>query len=239
MSRMLDSQASEPVLRRLATDRSGVTAIVTGIGLTMLLGFAGAAIDVAYWLNSMRGMQSAADQAAFSAAVAAGSTGCSGTAYSQQARAVAAARGYIDGQGATVTVTCRASDGELAMEPPQKVRADGKSQNCAGNRLDGPAHAGGAGRPTDRVTAGTIGLKPPYVGSVADLNLRRQSCPSRAAAAGSIAGIEQEIASAQSHSVSAIARNEIAQGAHGSGSGRAAQSNRRSGLWRRGRHSEG
>jgi len=41
--------------------------------------------------------------------------------------------------------------GELAMEPPQKVRADGKSQNCAGNRLDGPAHAGGAGRPTDRV----------------------------------------------------------------------------------------
>ena len=78
MSRMLNSQASEPVLRRLATDRSGVTAIVTGIGMTMLLGFAGVAVDVAYWLNSMRGLQSAADQAAFSAAVAAGSTGCSG-----------------------------------------------------------------------------------------------------------------------------------------------------------------
>ena len=120
MSRMLDSQASEPVLRRLATDRSGVTAIVTGIGLTMLLGFAGAAIDVAYWLNSMRGMQSAADQAAFSAAVAAGSTGCSGTAYSQQARAVAAARGYIDGQGATVTVTCRASDASYTVRIEQE-----------------------------------------------------------------------------------------------------------------------
>src|SRR5215207_7728816 len=92
MSPIFHQQASQCVLRRLASDRSGVTAIVTGIGLTMLLGFAGAAVDVAYWLNSTRGLQSAADQAAYSAAVA-------------------AARGYIDGQNATtVTITCRSSD---------------------------------------------------------------------------------------------------------------------------------
>src|SRR5688572_32993603 len=88
-------------LWRLAGERSGVTAIVTGIGLTMLLGFAGAAVDVAYWLNSTRGLQSAADQSAYSAAVSAGSIGCSSTTYAQQARAVAAARGYIDGQNPT------------------------------------------------------------------------------------------------------------------------------------------
>jgi Flp pilus assembly protein TadG len=111
MSRIFDEQTSPHLLRRLAGDRSGVTAIVTGIGLTMLLGFAGAAIDVAYWLNAARGLQSAADQAAYSAAVAAGSTGCSGTTYTQQARAVAAARGYINGQNATtVSVSCRPSD---------------------------------------------------------------------------------------------------------------------------------
>src|SRR5688572_20881506 len=111
MSRIFYEQASTHVLRRLAGDRSGVTAIVTGIGLTMLLGFAGAAVDVAYWLNSTRGLQSAADQAAYSAAVSAGSIGCSSTTYAQQARAVAAARGYIDGQNATtVTITCQPSN---------------------------------------------------------------------------------------------------------------------------------
>jgi Flp pilus assembly protein TadG len=112
MSRMpcIHQQAIPHVVRRLARDRSGVTAIVTGIGLTMLLGFAGAAVDVAYWLNSTRGLQSAADQAAYSAAVAAGSTGCSSTTYRQQARAVAAARGYIHGQNADVDVSCRSSD---------------------------------------------------------------------------------------------------------------------------------
>jgi hypothetical protein len=87
-----------------------VTAVVTGIGMAVMLGFAGAAIDVAFWLNSTRGLQSAADQAAYSAAVAAGSTGCSSTTYAQQARAVAAARGYVHGQNADVNVSCRSSD---------------------------------------------------------------------------------------------------------------------------------
>lgn len=116
MSRMFHRQVGPQILRRLASDRSGVTAIVTGIGLTVLLGFAGAAVDVAYWLNSTRGLQSAADQAAYSAAVAAGSTGCSSTTYAQQARGVAAARGYIDGQNATVSITCRSSDVSFTVQ---------------------------------------------------------------------------------------------------------------------------
>jgi Flp pilus assembly protein TadG len=120
MSRIFRQQASAcPIGRRLAADQRGVTAIVTGLGLTVLLGFAGVAIDVAYWLNSSRGLQAAADQAAYSAAVSAGSSGCSSTTYAQQARAVAAARGYIDGQNATVAVSCRSSDISFTVQIDQ------------------------------------------------------------------------------------------------------------------------
>jgi len=120
MSRVLHQQTRpRTALRRLASDRSGVTAIVAGLGLTVLFGFAGAAVDVAYWLNATRGLQSAADQAAYSAAVAAGSSACSSTTYAQQARAVAAARGYIDGQNATVAITCRSSDATFRVQIDQ------------------------------------------------------------------------------------------------------------------------
>jgi Flp pilus assembly protein TadG len=111
MSRMLQQQTSlHAIGARLASDQRGVTAIVTGLGIAVLLGFAGVAIDVSYWLNSTRGLQAAADQAAYSAAVSAGSAGCSSATWNQQALAIAAARGYIDGQNATITTSCRSSD---------------------------------------------------------------------------------------------------------------------------------
>ncbi len=93
-------------MRRLLDDRRGVSAIITGIALTVLMGFAGLAVDVAYWLNTHRAMQSAADQAAYSAALAAGTSGCT-TAAKTQAKAIAAARGYVNGVNSTaVLVTC-------------------------------------------------------------------------------------------------------------------------------------
>ena len=93
--------------RRIVRDQRGVTAIITGIALTVLLGFAGLAIDVAVWLNATRGMQAAADQAAYSAAYAAGTNGCPNTSASTQALAVAAARGYTNGSNnTTVTTSC-------------------------------------------------------------------------------------------------------------------------------------
>ncbi len=96
--------------RRLAADRSGVTAIITGLALTVLMGFAGLAIDVAAWLNATRGMQAAADQAAYSAALAAGTNSCNSNSASQQARAVAAARGYANGvKNTTVAIACNSS----------------------------------------------------------------------------------------------------------------------------------
>src|SRR5260221_10233970 len=99
MARLLrDRMSLHRLATQLATDQRGVTAIVTGLGLTVLLGFAGAAIDVAYWLNSTRGLQSAADQAAYSAAVSAGTSGGFSTTYAQQAPRVAPARGHINRQ---------------------------------------------------------------------------------------------------------------------------------------------
>jgi Flp pilus assembly protein TadG len=93
--------------RELAADSRGVTAIVTGIGLAVILGFAGLAIDVAAWLNATRGMQAAADQAAYSAAGAAGVNTCPNDTATTQARAVAATHGYVNGQNdTTVTVSC-------------------------------------------------------------------------------------------------------------------------------------
>lgn len=120
MCRLIQQQTTARKLgRHLATDQRGVTAIVTGLALAVLLGFAGAAVDVAYWLNATRGLQSAADQAAYSAAVSAGSAACSSATYAQQARAVAAARGYVNGENATVAVSCRSSDASFTVRIDQ------------------------------------------------------------------------------------------------------------------------
>jgi Flp pilus assembly protein TadG len=104
---MFNTSSYRPALTRLAADRRGVTAIVTAIALTALLGFAGLAIDVAYWLNATRGMQAAADQAAYAAAGTAGTNGCPYAAATTQASAIAAARGYNNGvNNTTVTTNC-------------------------------------------------------------------------------------------------------------------------------------
>src|SRR5437773_60978 len=86
MPRMLDQQAFLPRLAsQLAADQRGVTALVTVLGLVVLLGFAGLAIDVGNWLNATRSVQSAADQGAYSAAAAASTNGCPNTTATTQA----------------------------------------------------------------------------------------------------------------------------------------------------------
>jgi Flp pilus assembly protein TadG len=93
--------------RELARDARGVTAVVTGIALTVILGFAGLAIDIAAWLNATRGLQAAADQAVYSAAGAAGTNTCPNSTATAQAMAIAAANGYTNGQNdTTVSVSC-------------------------------------------------------------------------------------------------------------------------------------
>src|SRR5262245_60972327 len=127
MSWMFKNQ--ETVLRRpsgtLAGDQRGMTAITTGLGLTVLLGFGGLAIDVANWLNAVRNMQSAADQGVYSAAAAAGVAGCPGgspsTSVRTQASAIVAVKGFVNGQNdTTVTVTCPdAASFKVVISQPQ------------------------------------------------------------------------------------------------------------------------
>jgi Flp pilus assembly protein TadG len=84
-------------LRRLRCDRSGATAIMMAVMSTVLLGFAGAGIDIAVWETSKRHMQGAADQAAYSAAIAANA----GSGGSSCATGVAVGRACINGKGVT------------------------------------------------------------------------------------------------------------------------------------------
>jgi hypothetical protein len=90
-------------LRRLAADEAGVTAVLTGLALTILVGAAGLAVDVGYWQLNQRNMQGAADQAAFAAAHVA-ANGATSTVATTTAKGVAAQFGFVDGQN-SVTIT--------------------------------------------------------------------------------------------------------------------------------------
>ena len=59
-------------LCRLANDRRGSIAVTVALAMTVLIGFAGAGVDFAMWETAKRDLQGAADQAAYSAAVAYG-----------------------------------------------------------------------------------------------------------------------------------------------------------------------
>jgi Flp pilus assembly protein TadG len=121
MSHMPQAYSESPSLsRRLVADQRGVTAIITALGLVVLMGFAGAAIDVGAWLNAVRGLQSAADQGAYSAADAAGVTGCSSTTATTQATAIVAAHGYVNGvNGVVVNINCNSGNATFTVKVSQ------------------------------------------------------------------------------------------------------------------------
>jgi Flp pilus assembly protein TadG len=79
-------------------DPSGAIAVIMALGLTMLIGIVGLAVDVGMWYHSSRAQQNAADAAAIAASQ-------NGTAsYQSEAKAVAAQYGFVDGSnGITVT----------------------------------------------------------------------------------------------------------------------------------------
>src|SRR5207302_1050489 len=52
-----------------------LVAVFAALATTVLMGFAGVAIDVGYWQMAQRNMQGAADRAAYSAVIAAGAGG--------------------------------------------------------------------------------------------------------------------------------------------------------------------
>ncbi|MBF0128478.1 MAG: pilus assembly protein [Alphaproteobacteria bacterium] len=82
-------------IRRLVTsamaDRRGNIAVMTALALPVLIALAGVAVEIAYWYLNQRAMQNAADSAAIAAASNATDS------YSNEARAVAAQYGYMNG----------------------------------------------------------------------------------------------------------------------------------------------
>jgi Flp pilus assembly protein TadG len=109
MSKMhlhLTSRVRLVPLRSLIQDRSGATAVAIALALTGLAGLGGLATDCASWYFTSRTMQSAADAAAYTAAVAKASSE-STTDLINEAKWVAASSGYnfVNGSnGTTVTV---------------------------------------------------------------------------------------------------------------------------------------
>jgi Flp pilus assembly protein TadG len=114
-------------LRNLCNDQRGTIAVMTGLCATALVGFAALAIDVASWQVAQRSMQGAADAAAYSAGIAYNTS--NGTSIVTQAKGIAAAQGYVNGQnGATVAVnqppksgnyTSNATAIEVVIQQPQ------------------------------------------------------------------------------------------------------------------------
>ncbi len=98
-------------LVRLLGDKSGVTLATMAMMMPLLIGFSGLALDVGVWQVNKRNLQGAADQAAFSAAIAY-SKGATVDAARTQAKAVMASNGFVDGaSGLTITVSNPATTG--------------------------------------------------------------------------------------------------------------------------------
>jgi len=87
----------------LVRDEAGVTAVVIGLSMTVLMGFAGLAVDMGIWYSDRRAAQGAADSAAYSGAIDLGA-GDTATGVTAAAKAIAAQYGLVHGSGG-VTVT--------------------------------------------------------------------------------------------------------------------------------------
>lgn len=108
-----------PLFRRLRDDRSGASALTTGLSMVVILGFVGLGTDAGAWYAARRDAQHAADSAAFSAAVAVQGGGGDATG---EARAIAATYGATHGEdGVTVRVNRPTADRvEVIVERPAR-----------------------------------------------------------------------------------------------------------------------
>jgi Flp pilus assembly protein TadG len=103
------------LLSALVRDRRGATAVAIALSLTALAGLGGLATEGGSWYFTSRTMQSAADAAAFTAALAkAASDGT--TNYRNEAKWIAANYNFVDGSGSTVTINSPPLSGSHASD---------------------------------------------------------------------------------------------------------------------------
>jgi type II secretory pathway pseudopilin PulG len=89
--------------RVLRFDRQGNVAILTALTFPVFFGFVGLAVDVSQWSSAKNSIQAAADNAALSAAVAAGAGG-SLTQVTNEGLSVAKADGFPNGESGVAVV---------------------------------------------------------------------------------------------------------------------------------------
>lgn len=113
-------------LKALWRDQEGVTALSTGLLLTVTMGFVGLGIDVGAAYYAKRDAQNAADSAAYSGAAALAAIDTDAVS---QARAVAAGYGFIDGADGTV----------VTVNTPPAVGKNSGSRSSVEVIIDRPA----------------------------------------------------------------------------------------------------
>ena len=105
------------LLARLIADRSGASAIMIGLAMTAMIGFAGLGTEVGAWYLTKRSMQGAADASVFSAATGY-VYGENSTQFRTEAKSVAANYGFVDGtNGVTVTINNPPATGAYTANP--------------------------------------------------------------------------------------------------------------------------
>src|SRR5438067_3405592 len=97
---------------RALGDRSGATAIMLALGLSVIVAFARLGTEAAMWYMTQRTMQTAADSAASAAAANLATATLAGTTPTSaqliaNARSVAANYSFVDGTGGTHVYVCR------------------------------------------------------------------------------------------------------------------------------------
>jgi Flp pilus assembly protein TadG len=104
------------VLERLASDRTGASALVIGLAMTGVLGLTGLGTEIGMWYVAKRTMHSASDSAAFSAATAR-YKGALQTQWTSEAKSVAGTYNFVDGaNGVTVRVNSPATSGNYTRD---------------------------------------------------------------------------------------------------------------------------
>jgi Flp pilus assembly protein TadG len=122
------------ILTRFVSDRSGASAVVIALAMTGLLGMTGLGTEVGMWYVSKRTMHSAADSAAYSAALA-NYNGESKSQYTSEAKSITGNYGFVDGTGgvvvtvnsppATGNYTANAKAVEVIISQPQPLVLSG------------------------------------------------------------------------------------------------------------------
>src|SRR5689334_11274782 len=87
-------------LQRLWRDRRGSYSVMAALTLPVLVGFTGLGTEAGLWFYTHQTMQSAADGAAYSAAIARSAGNTAG--FRNDATAVASRYGFADGTGGTL-----------------------------------------------------------------------------------------------------------------------------------------